>query len=244
MHRPGCLAPPLPYLGQAPPLLYLGQAPPCWPLDTETVATQPRLGPWKRPRSGNQRPGAPLQGGQLLGNPGQVGKPGGWAQPLRLAEVVGEVEKGSLNGGQRAEGAGGSIPGLLEHTGGRDGALVGVETHTHLGGWARISGEHEGPGSETPEVEEWASHPGGPPPAASSPCPPAPGPSLSSVLNELPSVATLRYRGPGVLPWGALEDEDGEGRTQAFAEGAQRELQDPHPSRELPWPMQARRAHR
>ncbi|KAI5930067.1 voltage-gated chloride channel TMC4 isoform X1 [Manis javanica] len=70
------------------------------------------------------------------------------------------------------------------------------------------------------------------------------GPSLSSVLNELPSVATLRYRGPGVLPWGALEDEDGEGRTQAFAEGAQRELQDPHPSRELPWPMQARRAHR
>ncbi|KAK1329750.1 hypothetical protein QTO34_009933 [Cnephaeus nilssonii] len=43
------------------------------------------------------------------------------------------------------------------------------------------------------------------------PLPYCPGPTLSSVLNELPSAATLRYRGPGVLPWGALEeDEDGE----------------------------------
>ncbi|XP_023603752.1 LOW QUALITY PROTEIN: transmembrane channel-like protein 4 [Myotis lucifugus] len=71
------------------------------------------------------------------------------------------------------------------------------------------------------------------------------GPTLSSVLNELPSAATLRYRGPGVLPWGALEeDEDEERNIQAFAEAAQKELQDPGPSRELPWPMQARRAHR
>ncbi|KAF6289222.1 transmembrane channel like 4 [Rhinolophus ferrumequinum] len=72
------------------------------------------------------------------------------------------------------------------------------------------------------------------------------GPSLSSVLNELPSAATLRYRGPGVLPWGALEegDEDGERSIQAFAETAQKELQEPPPSRELPWPMQARRAHK
>ncbi|XP_016072713.1 PREDICTED: transmembrane channel-like protein 4 isoform X2 [Miniopterus natalensis] len=70
------------------------------------------------------------------------------------------------------------------------------------------------------------------------------GPSLSSVLNELPSAATLRYRGPGVLPWGALEEEaDGEGSTQAF-EGAAPELQEPLPPRELPWPMQARRARR
>ncbi|ELK32899.1 Transmembrane channel-like protein 4 [Myotis davidii] len=71
------------------------------------------------------------------------------------------------------------------------------------------------------------------------------GPTLSSVLNELPSAATLRYRGPGVLPWGVLEeDEDEERNIQAFAEAAQKELQDPGPSRELPWPMQARRAHR
>nr|XP_021522172.1 transmembrane channel-like protein 4 isoform X1 [Aotus nancymaae] len=73
------------------------------------------------------------------------------------------------------------------------------------------------------------------------------GRSLSSVLNELPSAATLRYRGPGVLPWGTPEEEEEEdgGRSrQAFAEATQMELQDPHPSRELPWPMQARRAHR
>ncbi|XP_030859807.2 voltage-gated chloride channel TMC4 isoform X2 [Gorilla gorilla gorilla] len=72
------------------------------------------------------------------------------------------------------------------------------------------------------------------------------GPSLSSVLNELPSAATLRYRGPGVLPWGALEEEEENGgrSRKAFTEVTQMELQDPHPSRELPWPMQARRAHR
>lgn len=72
------------------------------------------------------------------------------------------------------------------------------------------------------------------------------GPSLSSVLNELPSAATLRYRGPGVLPWGTLE-EDNEEEDHSFqdlAEAAPQELQDPRPSRELPWPMQARRAHR
>ncbi|XP_072872055.1 voltage-gated chloride channel TMC4 isoform X2 [Chlorocebus sabaeus] len=73
------------------------------------------------------------------------------------------------------------------------------------------------------------------------------GPSLTSVLNELPSAATLRYRGPGVLPWGVPEEEEEEagGRSRkAFTEVTQTELQDPHPSRELPWPMQARRAHR
>ncbi|KAI4044694.1 transmembrane channel like 4 [Homo sapiens] len=72
------------------------------------------------------------------------------------------------------------------------------------------------------------------------------GPSLSSVLNELPSAATLRYRDPGVLPWGALEEEEEDGgrSRKAFTEVTQTELQDPHPSRELPWPMQARRAHR
>ncbi|KAM9224739.1 voltage-gated chloride channel TMC4 isoform 2-T2 [Dugong dugon] len=72
-----------------------------------------------------------------------------------------------------------------------------------------------------------------------------PGLSLSSVLNELPSAATLRYRGPGVLPWGALEeqDEDEEGNIQAFVGATQKELRESCPSRELPWPMQARRAH-
>uniref|UniRef100_A0A2K6U3H1 Transmembrane channel-like protein n=1 Tax=Saimiri boliviensis boliviensis TaxID=39432 RepID=A0A2K6U3H1_SAIBB len=74
----------------------------------------------------------------------------------------------------------------------------------------------------------------------------SPGRSLSSVLNELPSAATLRYRGPGVVPWGTPEEEEEDGGSgrQAFAEATQTELQDPHPSRELPWPMQARRAHR
>ncbi|KAM4801115.1 voltage-gated chloride channel TMC4 [Urocitellus parryii] len=72
------------------------------------------------------------------------------------------------------------------------------------------------------------------------------GQSLASVLHQLPSAATLRYRGPGVLPWGTLEeeDEDGERSRQASAEASQMELRDPRPSRELPWPMRARRAHR
>ncbi|XP_011383948.1 voltage-gated chloride channel TMC4 isoform X1 [Pteropus medius] len=75
---------------------------------------------------------------------------------------------------------------------------------------------------------------------------PRAGPSLSSVLSELPSAATLRYRGPGVLLSGALENEedDGERSIQAFAEGFPKELRDPPASRELPWPMQARRTHR
>uniref|UniRef100_A0A8C9J6D9 Transmembrane channel-like protein n=1 Tax=Piliocolobus tephrosceles TaxID=591936 RepID=A0A8C9J6D9_9PRIM len=100
----------------------------------------------------------------------------------------------------------------------------------------------------TLESEAWGSSRGwlAPREARGAPCP-SPGPSLSSVLNELPSAATLRYRGPGALPWGVPEEEDGEpgGRSRkAFTEVTQTELQDPHPSRELPWPMQARRAHR
>ncbi|XP_004648419.1 transmembrane channel-like protein 4 [Octodon degus] len=73
-----------------------------------------------------------------------------------------------------------------------------------------------------------------------------PGSSLASVLKELPSAATIRYRGPGVLPWGSLEEEeekDGGRSIQAFAGASQME-QETHPSRELPWPMQARRVHR
>lgn len=40
------------------------------------------------------------------------------------------------------------------------------------------------------------------------------------------------------------EEEDGERNIKAIAEAAQKELEEPLPSRELPWPMQARRAHR
>ncbi|XP_030153243.1 transmembrane channel-like protein 4 [Lynx canadensis] len=91
------------------------------------------------------------------------------------------------------------------------------------------------------EPEAWGSSGGWPAPRGARA-----GPSLSSVLNELPSAATLRYRGPGVLPWGASgeEEEDGENNIQAMAEAAQKELGEPIPSRELPWPMQARRTHR
>ncbi|KAI4044695.1 transmembrane channel like 4 [Homo sapiens] len=99
----------------------------------------------------------------------------------------------------------------------------------------------------TLESEAWGSSRGwlAPREARGAPCS-SPGPSLSSVLNELPSAATLRYRDPGVLPWGALEEEEEDGgrSRKAFTEVTQTELQDPHPSRELPWPMQARRAHR
>uniref|UniRef100_G3RB62 Transmembrane channel-like protein n=1 Tax=Gorilla gorilla gorilla TaxID=9595 RepID=G3RB62_GORGO len=99
----------------------------------------------------------------------------------------------------------------------------------------------------TLESEAWGSSRGWLAPREARGAPyPSPGPSLSSVLNELPSAATLRYRGPGVLPWGALEEEEEDGgrSRKAFTEVTQTELQDPHPSRELPWPMQARRAHR
>ncbi|XP_014408054.1 transmembrane channel-like protein 4 isoform X1 [Camelus ferus] len=100
------------------------------------------------------------------------------------------------------------------------------------------------------EPEPWGSSGGwlAPREARTGPGPPSPlptsGPSLSSVLNELPSAATLRFRGPGVLPWGALEEKDRQRSIQAFAESAPKEMQEPCPSRELPWPMQARRAHR
>ncbi|XP_057567011.1 transmembrane channel-like protein 4 isoform X1 [Hippopotamus amphibius kiboko] len=91
------------------------------------------------------------------------------------------------------------------------------------------------------EPEAWGSSGGWPAPREART-----GASLSSVLNELPSTATLRYRGPGVLPWGALEEEeeDGQKNIQSFAEATRKELQEPGPSRELPWPMQARRVHR
>ncbi|XP_044614841.2 voltage-gated chloride channel TMC4 [Equus asinus] len=96
-------------------------------------------------------------------------------------------------------------------------------------------------GSPTWEPEAWGSSGGWLAPREARA-----GPSLSSVLNELPSAATLRYRGPGVLPWGVLEEEDEDGgrSIQALAEATQKELQEPHASRELPWPMQARRVHR
>ncbi|KAM6154575.1 voltage-gated chloride channel TMC4 [Erethizon dorsatum] len=95
-------------------------------------------------------------------------------------------------------------------------------------------------GSPNREPEAW-----GPQGSCPAPQEARAGQSLASVLNKLPSAATLRYRGPGVLPWGSLEEEENGGRsTQAFAGATQMELQDSHPSRELPWPMKARRVHR
>ncbi|XP_055407612.1 transmembrane channel-like protein 4 isoform X2 [Bubalus kerabau] len=91
------------------------------------------------------------------------------------------------------------------------------------------------------DPEAWSSVEGRPAPRAART-----GPSLSSVLNELPSAATLRYRGPGVLPWGSEETEDEEAwrSMQTSADAAHQEQPEPGASRELPWPMPARRAHR
>uniref|UniRef100_A0A4W2D320 Transmembrane channel-like protein n=1 Tax=Bos indicus x Bos taurus TaxID=30522 RepID=A0A4W2D320_BOBOX len=91
------------------------------------------------------------------------------------------------------------------------------------------------------DPEAWGSVEGRPAPRAART-----GPSLSSVLNELPSAATLRYRGPGVLPWGSEEAEDEEAwrSMQTSADAALQEQPEPGASRELPWPMLARRAHR
>ncbi|XP_040834168.1 transmembrane channel-like protein 4 [Ochotona curzoniae] len=70
------------------------------------------------------------------------------------------------------------------------------------------------------------------------------GKSLASVLSELPSAATLRYRGPGVPPWGALEGEEERSGRQTPAAATPAELEEPQAPRALPWPMAARRAHR
>ncbi|KAM4825978.1 voltage-gated chloride channel TMC4 isoform 2-T2 [Thomomys bottae] len=96
------------------------------------------------------------------------------------------------------------------------------------------------------ENPAWYSGAGVPPVGQTAPPGARGGQSLSSVLNELPSAATLRYRGPGVLPWGTLEEEEQDGgrSPQSFPEVSPVQPEDPHPSRELPWPMQARRAHR
>nr|XP_023418920.1 transmembrane channel-like protein 4 isoform X2 [Cavia porcellus] len=94
-------------------------------------------------------------------------------------------------------------------------------------------------------ILDWDPAAWGPPGRGLAPQEAGAGRTLASVLNKLPSAATLRYRGPETLPWGSLEEEEDEGRNpQALANAAQGELQDPRPSRELPWPMQARRVHR
>ncbi|XP_076986930.1 voltage-gated chloride channel TMC4 isoform X2 [Tamandua tetradactyla] len=95
------------------------------------------------------------------------------------------------------------------------------------------------------ESPDWDSEAWGPSGGQLAPRKARGGPSLSSVLNELPSAATLRYRGPGVLPWGPLEEEgEGGSSNQDVTEAAQNQLQEAQPLRELPWPMQAKRAHR
>ena len=110
--------------------------------------------------------------------------------------------------------------------GSEEGGAGDLDSPSDIGGAAVCT---SGPGPQT--------HP--------APCP-CPGPSLSSVLNELPSAATLRYRGPGVLPWGSEETEDEEAwrSMQTSADAAHQEQPEPGASRELPWPMPARRAHR
>ncbi|XP_074075946.1 voltage-gated chloride channel TMC4 [Macrotis lagotis] len=70
----------------------------------------------------------------------------------------------------------------------------------------------------------------------------SPGPSLSTLLSELPSSATVRYRGPGVPPWGnpelPLEQREQEATTHGTSS---EEPAEPQALRELPWPMEAKR---
>ncbi|XP_072463573.1 voltage-gated chloride channel TMC4 isoform X2 [Notamacropus eugenii] len=76
---------------------------------------------------------------------------------------------------------------------------------------------------------------------------PEPGPSLSTLLSELPSSATVRYRGPGVPPWGdpepPLEQRGQESLSQRkTAPGTSpEEPPESHVLRELPWPIDAKR---
>ncbi|KAM9037426.1 voltage-gated chloride channel TMC4 isoform 2-T2 [Sarcophilus harrisii] len=69
------------------------------------------------------------------------------------------------------------------------------------------------------------------------------GPSLSTLLSQLPSSATVRYRGPGVPPWGEPEEpleqsEHGDWLQEGSPPGTPPESQ---ALRELPWPMEAKR---
>ena len=151
------------------------------------------------------------------GPPGRRGKAGG----LDPRVCGGEEGLGARTPGSEGEGRGSGPPGLREEEGLR------AWTPASDGGGASVCTSRPGP----------RTHP------ASCSCP---GPSLSSVLNELPSAATLRYRGPGVLPWGSEEAEDEEAwrSMQTSADAALQEQPEPGASRELPWPMLARRAHR
>ncbi|XP_043848571.1 transmembrane channel-like protein 4 [Dromiciops gliroides] len=74
-----------------------------------------------------------------------------------------------------------------------------------------------------------------------------PGPSLAALLSELPSSTTVRYRGPGVPPWGdrepPLEQSEQEQRPQGQT-APQTSPEEPPESqapRELPWPIEAKR---
>ncbi|XP_068953245.1 voltage-gated chloride channel TMC4 [Petaurus breviceps papuanus] len=76
---------------------------------------------------------------------------------------------------------------------------------------------------------------------------PGPGPSLSRLLSELPSSATVRYRGPGVHPWGDPEPPPEQSGQESWSQrktGPGTCPEEPPESqalRELPWPMEAKR---
>ncbi|XP_036599301.1 transmembrane channel-like protein 4 [Trichosurus vulpecula] len=76
---------------------------------------------------------------------------------------------------------------------------------------------------------------------------PGPGPSLATLLSELPSSATVRYRGPGVRPWGdpesPLEHSDQESWSQRKTAPGTSPEEPPESQafRDLPWPMEAKR---
>ncbi|XP_056652647.1 transmembrane channel-like protein 4 isoform X2 [Monodelphis domestica] len=76
---------------------------------------------------------------------------------------------------------------------------------------------------------------------------PGPGPSLPALLSQLPSSATVRYRGPGIPPWGAPEpclEQSGQGhqaRGKAAPATSPEEPPESQALRELPWPMEAKR---
>ncbi|XP_028929586.1 transmembrane channel-like protein 4 isoform X1 [Ornithorhynchus anatinus] len=67
---------------------------------------------------------------------------------------------------------------------------------------------------------------------------PAPGQSLSTLLSQLPSVASVRYRGP--VPGGPQEEEE-KNEVGDWAGGPAEETPELQNPRELPWPMEAKR---
>ncbi|XP_020859079.1 voltage-gated chloride channel TMC4 [Phascolarctos cinereus] len=72
------------------------------------------------------------------------------------------------------------------------------------------------------------------------------GPSLSALLSKLPSSATVRYRGPGVHPWGEPEPPLEKSRKESWSQRQTAPVASPveppesQALRELPWPIEAK----